>query len=95
MGMAGLRNMNFTTMYVDEESVPFIDFHDSGLRNCTLEIKKKIEKLFNVSWFRNHEVLDLTPKTLSFICLISVVIPEIDFGLCNAPWEPKIASKIY
>ena len=95
MGSDGIKQMNFTTVKIEEGSVPFIDFGDSGLRNYTPKIKQMIDEEFKTTWFQNYEMLDLTPVTLHFICLLAVSIPKIDFAVLNPPWEPKLASKIY
>ena len=95
MSLNGTKHLNFTSMQIEEESIPFTDFSDTGLRHCTPKIKEEIEKEFISTWFRDHKMLDLTPETLYFICLIIAAIPEIDFAFLNPPWEPKIAEKIY
>jgi len=82
-------------MIVREGDVPYMSFADSGLRYCTPKIKSQIDTLLKKTFFEKHLMPDITPISLYFICLITAIIPNIDVAFLNAPWEPKIAKRIY
>ena len=90
-----VKKLDFVNMNVKEEEVPFTPFSDEGLRYCTSKIKFAIDSAIGKPLFEKHMMLDLTPISLYFICLIANVIPVIDLAFLNAPFEPKIAKRIY
>ena len=93
----GFKQLDFGAMEVQENAIPFVKFDQTkGLRFCTMKIKDDIEAAFGgKTWFTLHEMLDITPTTLFFICLISETIPEMDFAFANAPFEARVAKLIY
>ena len=90
-----VKKLDFLNMNVKETDVPFTPFSDDGLRYCTAEIKAQIDFAIGKPLFQKHMMLDLTPISLYFVCLIANLIPTIDLAFLNAPFEPKIAKKIY
>ena len=90
-----VKKLDFLNMNVKESDVPFTPFSDDGLRYCTPKIKSQIDSAIGKPLFAKHMMLDLTPISLYFICLIANLIPAIDLGFLNAPFKPKIAKKIY
>jgi hypothetical protein len=87
--------LNFSEMFVKDEEIPFIPFKESGLRFLTPVLKDAIEEMFEVRWFTDYAILDLTPKSLFFICLASEPIPKMKVALLNAPFEWEVAQLIY
>ena len=85
----------FSSMEVEDDEIPFEEFPDCGLRFCTPQIKDAVEKIFGTLWFTLYQMIDLTPKSLFFICLINFPIPMLDFGFVNAPFEAEVAKLIY
>ena len=93
----GIERLDFVNMSADDFLIPFTAFDETkGLRFCTEQIKEDIETKFGGKpWFTLHQMLDLTPTTLFFVCLIAEEIPEVEFAFANAPFEARVAKQIY
>ena len=87
--------VDFVNMEVPDNEIPFTEFPESGMRFCTDDIKDAIEKIFKSSWFTRRQVLDLSPKSLFFICVSAESIPKMKFGFMNFPFWHRIAEILY
>ena len=91
----GITKLDFMNMNVDDDSIPFQEFLETGLRFCTMDLFDAIDKKFSFKVFEENRALDLTPKGLNFVCIISETIPKVDLAFVNAPFESAIAGQIY